>query len=173
MGQTMVPQLHCKGPHGATNPCQNFQSFKTKRHHHHHHTEITNREYPRTVQMPVSVLPFSALPPPRHDANDESGSDIEMGDDDLAISSSKAIVTPGEHITSDPQWMRGHGTYIPSQLHHINIYFPHLSPKISFPYSPPSSSNLANTASTSAVPPGPRSTVPNVFSSVSSSTAPS
>ncbi|KAH6617302.1 hypothetical protein F5144DRAFT_624062 [Chaetomium tenue] len=25
-----------------------------------------------------------------------------------------SIVTPGEQITDDPQWMRGHGTYIPS-----------------------------------------------------------
>ncbi|KAF8456438.1 hypothetical protein BDZ91DRAFT_839690 [Kalaharituber pfeilii] len=26
-----------------------------------------------------------------------------------------AIVTPGEVVTSDPQWMRGHGTYIPTK----------------------------------------------------------
>ncbi|EOA90092.1 Exosome complex component rrp4 [Exserohilum turcicum] len=65
--------------------------------------------------MPVSILPPSAPLPPRRDAKDESDSDVDMEDDeDLAISSSKAIVTPGEHITSDPQWMRGHGTYIPS-----------------------------------------------------------
>lgn len=37
-----------------------------------------------------------------------------MEDDDLVTSDSKAIVTPGEAITSDPQWMRGHGTYVPS-----------------------------------------------------------
>jgi exosome complex component RRP4 len=37
-----------------------------------------------------------------------------MSDDDLPTSSSKSsIVTPGEHITTDAQWMRGHGTYIP------------------------------------------------------------
>lgn len=36
-----------------------------------------------------------------------------MSDDDLPTQSS-SIVTPGEPITSDPQWMRGHGTYIPA-----------------------------------------------------------
>jgi len=37
-----------------------------------------------------------------------------MDDDDefLSSSTSKSIVTPGEPITSDPQWMRGHGTYV-------------------------------------------------------------
>ncbi|KAL2264960.1 hypothetical protein VTJ83DRAFT_7470 [Remersonia thermophila] len=34
---------------------------------------------------------------------------------DLATTTSDAgIVTPGELITSDPQWMRGHGTYVPA-----------------------------------------------------------
>lgn len=37
-----------------------------------------------------------------------------MSDDDVPTSAdTKSIVTPGEHITSDPQWMRGHGTYVP------------------------------------------------------------
>jgi exosome complex component RRP4 len=34
-------------------------------------------------------------------------------DDDLPPSTASALLTPGEPITSDPQWMRGHGTYIP------------------------------------------------------------
>jgi exosome complex component RRP4 len=37
-----------------------------------------------------------------------------MSDTDLpAATNTRSIVTPGEPITSDPQWMRGHGTYIP------------------------------------------------------------
>lgn len=63
--------------------------------------------------MPVSILPPSAPLPPRRDAHDDSDSDVSMSDDDLPTSQSKSIVTPGEHITSDPQWMRGHGTYVP------------------------------------------------------------
>jgi exosome complex component RRP4 len=39
---------------------------------------------------------------------------MDMSDDDMPTSQTNAIVTPGEHITSDPQWMRGHGTYIPA-----------------------------------------------------------
>lgn len=65
--------------------------------------------------MPVSILPPSAPLPPRRDAQPED-SDVDMSDDDMAASTSrstKAIVTPGEHITSDAQWMRGHGTYVP------------------------------------------------------------
>jgi exosome complex component RRP4 len=37
-----------------------------------------------------------------------------MSDDDFT-SSNTTIVTPGEHITEDPQWMRGHGTYVPQE----------------------------------------------------------
>lgn len=63
--------------------------------------------------MPVSILPPSAPLPPRRDAQSDD-SDMDMSDDDMPTSQTNAIVTPGEHITSDPQWMRGHGTYIPS-----------------------------------------------------------
>lgn len=63
--------------------------------------------------MPVSILPPSALLPPRRDAQPDD-SDVDMSDDDVPMSTdTKSIVTPGEHITSDPQWMRGHGTYVP------------------------------------------------------------
>ncbi|ORX99494.1 hypothetical protein BCR34DRAFT_576584 [Clohesyomyces aquaticus] len=66
--------------------------------------------------MPISILPPS-LPAPSHAAphDQDSDSDISMsGDDDtFSPSTSNSIVTPGEPITSDPQWMRGHGTYIP------------------------------------------------------------
>ncbi|KAH5137613.1 hypothetical protein HBH69_228340 [Parastagonospora nodorum] len=63
--------------------------------------------------MPVSILPPSAPLPPRRDAPADD-SDMDMSDDDMPTSQTNAIVTPGEHITSDPQWMRGHGTYIPA-----------------------------------------------------------
>jgi exosome complex component RRP4 len=64
--------------------------------------------------MPVSILPPSAPLPPRRDARPDDDSDVDMSDDDMPISQTKSIVTPGEHITSDPQWMRGHGTYVPA-----------------------------------------------------------
>ncbi|KAH7082446.1 hypothetical protein FB567DRAFT_531275 [Paraphoma chrysanthemicola] len=64
--------------------------------------------------MPVSILPPSAPLPPRRDAPSDDDSDVSMSDDDLPTSQTKSIVTPGEHITSDPQWMRGHGTYVPA-----------------------------------------------------------
>ncbi|KAF1829073.1 hypothetical protein BDW02DRAFT_574323 [Decorospora gaudefroyi] len=65
--------------------------------------------------MPISILPPSAPLPPRRDVRPDD-SDVDMSDDDdFPTHASKSIVTPGEHITSDPQWMRGHGTYIPSQ----------------------------------------------------------
>ena len=71
--------------------------------------------------MPISILPPSVAPTPSHHAagRDADDSDVEMSDDDLptatAGSKKAAIVTPGEHITNDPQWMRGHGTYIPNE----------------------------------------------------------
>jgi exosome complex component RRP4 len=63
--------------------------------------------------MPVSILPPSAPLPPRRDAQFDD-SDVDMSDDDMPTSQANSIVTPGEHITSDPQWMRGHGTYVPN-----------------------------------------------------------
>ncbi|KAF2267741.1 hypothetical protein CC78DRAFT_489644 [Lojkania enalia] len=67
--------------------------------------------------MPISILP-PAVQVPIHDDAAAEDSDIEMSDDenDFAPTSKKSshnIVTPGETITTDPQWMRGHGTYIP------------------------------------------------------------
>ena len=64
--------------------------------------------------MPVSILPPSAPLPSRRDAGSDHDSDMDMSDDDLPTSQTKSIVTPGEHITNDPQWMRGHGTYVPA-----------------------------------------------------------
>lgn len=63
--------------------------------------------------MPVTILPPSAPAPSQHLSRADS--DLEMSDSDLPISTSTtSIVTPGETITTDPQWMRGHGTYIPA-----------------------------------------------------------
>jgi exosome complex component RRP4 len=64
--------------------------------------------------MPITILPPSAAPLPAHlERSNEDDSDIDMSDDELPTKST-SIVTPGEPITSDPQWMRGHGTYIPA-----------------------------------------------------------
>ncbi|KAJ4304738.1 Exosome complex component rrp4 [Kalmusia sp. IMI 367209] len=63
--------------------------------------------------MPVTILPPSAPIATKHIQREDS--DHEMSDDDdFPISTTTSIVTPGETITSDPQWMRGHGTYIPA-----------------------------------------------------------
>ncbi|KAF2022402.1 hypothetical protein BU24DRAFT_418037 [Aaosphaeria arxii CBS 175.79] len=63
--------------------------------------------------MPITILPPSAAPLPPVLQHDDS-SDVDMSDDDIPETSSKnAIITPGQAITDDPQWMRGHGTYIP------------------------------------------------------------
>ncbi|KAH7136134.1 exosome component 2 [Dendryphion nanum] len=69
--------------------------------------------------MPITILPPSVAPPSTHhhdDDDDASDSDVEMLDSSLPTSTTKSshLVTPGEPITSDPQWMRGHGTYIPA-----------------------------------------------------------
>jgi exosome complex component RRP4 len=66
--------------------------------------------------MPISILPPSIAPAQHVPSYD---SDVDMSDGEVdeftphSNSNSKSIVTPGESITSDPQWMRGHGTYIP------------------------------------------------------------
>ncbi|KAI0417137.1 hypothetical protein F5X98DRAFT_341514 [Xylaria grammica] len=75
--------------------------------------------------MPITIL--QPAPPPGYNPHDSfdagSDSDSEGGvdlDGDVSMgrpskrfrrSDDDAIVTPGEIITEDPQWMRGHGTY--------------------------------------------------------------
>ena len=78
------------------------------------HPRVATLERATSVVMPVSILAPSAPLPPRRDAYEDDASDVDMADEEaLTLTSSTAIVTPGEHITSDPQWMRGHGTYVP------------------------------------------------------------
>ncbi|KAL8392139.1 hypothetical protein RB595_002360 [Gaeumannomyces hyphopodioides] len=54
--------------------------------------------------MPITILAPRPQPPPppQHDPDADMDVDADAGGD---------IVTPGEVITTDPQWMRGHGTY--------------------------------------------------------------
>ncbi|KAM7221311.1 exosome complex component rrp4 [Rhypophila decipiens] len=93
--------------------------------------------------MPITII---APKPARHHFHDshqtadsDDGSDTssqqgasldQEGDIQMLISQSSRpkhshssqnynIVTPGEVITSDPQWMRGHGTYMTPQTHNI------------------------------------------------------
>lgn len=72
--------------------------------------------------MAITILkPAPAAPPPssvhnyknESDLNDDDEMDI---DDDLPTPAfgkkrSTTIITPGQTVTDDPQWMRGHGTY--------------------------------------------------------------
>lgn len=82
--------------------------------------------------MPISILPprqihtskFAEFSTPNYDDDDrfgaEEGEDADM-EGDIPMSGvpqrnrrggRASIVTPGEVVTSDPQWMRGHGTYL-------------------------------------------------------------
>ncbi|KAI9753493.1 MAG: hypothetical protein M4579_005125 [Chaenotheca gracillima] len=70
--------------------------------------------------MAITILP--PAPPPSYDHQDSSDEENDVdpeGDVDMAGTakkgtaiSGKGIVTPGELVTDDPQWMRGHGTFI-------------------------------------------------------------
>ena len=69
--------------------------------------------------MAISILPPApAAPPPshaRHYSPADSGGDEGMDIDDLsyghAANKSTNIIAPGQTVTDDPQWMRGHGTF--------------------------------------------------------------
>lgn len=83
---------------------------------------------PITILPPIPSRPINNNRPPSEDdiygASDSDDSDAGATldrDGDHAMrppskrtttATSASIVTPGEQITSDPQWMRGHGTYI-------------------------------------------------------------
>jgi len=67
--------------------------------------------------MAISILPPTpAGPPPNLRARDPDLSEDE-DDDSMDIDGmpskqrSSNIITPGQTVTDDPQWMRGHGTY--------------------------------------------------------------
>ncbi|KAH8671136.1 putative 3 [Xylariales sp. PMI_506] len=73
--------------------------------------------------MPITIIqPVLARQPaykPQYESGSESDSeggvdlegDISMGRPAKRARTQESIVTPGEVITEDPQWMRGHGTY--------------------------------------------------------------
>ncbi|RYP81434.1 hypothetical protein DL770_005910 [Monosporascus sp. CRB-9-2] len=74
--------------------------------------------------MPITILQPAPLPIDKpstgyasdSDSDSDGGADLEgnismMRPSKRARRTDDAIVTPGEVITEDPQWMRGHGTY--------------------------------------------------------------
>nr|POE56277.1 exosome complex component rrp4 [Quercus suber] len=70
--------------------------------------------------MAITILPPQPAPSvrptrARHNRDkDDEDEDVDMDIDDLRSghsSSSTSILTPGQAVTSDIQWMRGHGTY--------------------------------------------------------------
>ncbi|KAI5787188.1 hypothetical protein EDC01DRAFT_660875 [Geopyxis carbonaria] len=71
--------------------------------------------------MPIiSILPPTPAPShPRTPAAELASYDDSDSDGDIPMTGTAgtsrrrvAVVTPGEVVTSDPQWMRGHGTYL-------------------------------------------------------------
>lgn len=67
--------------------------------------------------MPISILPPApaALPPTSYHHGSDSEDDTEGMDIDTLpsghVNRSANIITPGQTVTDDPQWMRGHGTF--------------------------------------------------------------
>lgn len=71
--------------------------------------------------MAISILPPApAAPPPSSKRTDDFDAD-EMDIDDLPSghSQSSNIITPGQIVTDDPQWMRGHGTFASTETTEI------------------------------------------------------
>ena len=66
--------------------------------------------------MAISILPPApAGPPPTASRQaDQDSDEDEMDIDSLPsghTSASSTVITPGQMVTDDPQWMRGHGTF--------------------------------------------------------------
>ncbi|KAI1911453.1 Exosome complex component rrp4 [Ophidiomyces ophidiicola] len=71
-----------------------------------------------TILPPVVDEPYTSE---NDDGHNDADSDIEMEDATSRPAkrprlSKGTIVTPGEVVTDDPQWMRGHGTFTPTPL---------------------------------------------------------
>ncbi|KAL1956573.1 hypothetical protein VTO42DRAFT_7044 [Malbranchea cinnamomea] len=71
--------------------------------------------------MAITILPPTVEDDTYSSSEDEShdsDEDVEMGNVSRPAKrpklSSTSILTPGELVTDDPQWMRGHGTYTPN-----------------------------------------------------------
>ncbi|KAK0708386.1 hypothetical protein B0H67DRAFT_603381 [Lasiosphaeris hirsuta] len=77
---------------------------------------------PITITAPKAVRPsYAAADNASDDSDSDASSDNGAADleGDIPMASSRrkedksySIVTPGEVITDDPQWMRGHGTFV-------------------------------------------------------------
>ncbi|KAK5717640.1 Exosome complex component rrp4 [Elasticomyces elasticus] len=63
--------------------------------------------------MAITILPPAPAGGATKDYKSEDDSDDEMDIDSLppGHSRSNTIITPGQIVTDDPQWMRGHGTF--------------------------------------------------------------
>jgi exosome complex component RRP4 len=75
-------------------------------------TAYTPYTMPIQIFAPAPAAP--ALTRPRDNDSDDDEMDLDTPHHtttDHAARPSKNIITPGEIITTDPQWMRGHGTY--------------------------------------------------------------
>ncbi|EZF35659.1 exosome complex component [Trichophyton mentagrophytes] len=78
--------------------------------------------------MAITILPptFDDFRNTARDVQD-SDEDMDMGDENRPAKRARlsgitdTIVTPGEIITDDPQWMRGHGTFTPAVPPTTNI----------------------------------------------------
>ncbi|OAL71777.1 hypothetical protein A7D00_3807 [Trichophyton violaceum] len=86
-----------------------------------------DRSY-ENVKMAITILPptFDDFRNTARDAQDLD-EDMDMGDENRPAKRARlsgktdTIVTPGEIITDDPQWMRGHGTFTPAVPATTNI----------------------------------------------------
>ncbi|KAK3074381.1 Exosome complex component rrp4 [Teratosphaeriaceae sp. CCFEE 6253] len=70
--------------------------------------------------MAISILPPAPPAPARHATNahhdnDSDSDDMDIDDLPSGHAQSTNIITPGQTVTDDPQWMRGHGTFADTQ----------------------------------------------------------
>ncbi|KAH9218879.1 hypothetical protein DL95DRAFT_360100 [Leptodontidium sp. 2 PMI_412] len=70
-----------------------------------------------TILAPAPAVPYQRTNDSDDDSDDggaDLDGDLNMRPTKRARTSAKDLVTPGETVTDDPQWMRGHGTYVAS-----------------------------------------------------------